>query len=160
MQAIDAPPQASAEGDVAVSLTALMRHLVTDTGRDFFKEVERLDLTFSQIKSLSLLAGREPLTLKAISDEIGLSLPAISRGVDSLVKRGLVKRAEDPTDRRAKRVWLTAKGRRTFEGLLELRLVGVRNFVDGLEPDERDALAEGLRPLMERPEIGALAPGR
>lgn len=160
MQATTASPQAPVSHDVAVSLTALMRHLVTGTGRDFFKEVERQGLTFSQIKSLNLLAQQDPMTLKAISDEIGLSLPAISRGVDSLVKRGLVKRAEDPTDRRAKRVSLTAKGRSTFEGLLELRLAGIRAFVDGLEPAERDAIAEGLAPLMERPEIGALAPRR
>jgi len=160
MQAPAASPQAPVSHDVAVSLTALMRHLVSDTGRDFFKEGERQGLTFSQIKSLNLLAQRDPMTLKAISDEIGLSLPAISRGVDSLVKKDLVRRAEDPTDRRAKRVSLTAKGRRTFEGLLELRLAGVRAFVNGLAQDERDALAGGLAPLMERPEIGALAPRR
>ena len=72
--------------------------------------------------------------MKAISEEVGLSLPGMSRAVDGLDKRGMVKRAEDPTDRRAKRVTLTAKGRRTMEGLMELRLAGLRAFVTELEP--------------------------
>lgn len=159
MQATDAPTHTSTEG-ATLALAALVRHLMTGTGGGFFRELERLDLSLSQCKSLHLLGEREVASLKTISDEIGLSLPAVSRAVEGLVQRGMVKRAEDPDDRRAKRVTITAKGRRTFEGLLELRVAGIRAFVEGLEEHEREALADGLRPLMERPEIGALAPRR
>lgn len=132
-----------------------MRHLMTATGRDFFREVERLGLTFSQIKVLMLLADREPVTLGAVSDGLGLSLPAVSRAVEDLVQRGMVKRVEDRDDRRARRVSPTAKGRHTVEGLTELRLAEIRQFVRSLEPEERAALAAGLEPLMQRPEIAA-----
>ena len=135
-----------------------MRHLVTGTGGEFFRELERLDLSLTQVKSLGLLAEREAASIGTLSEEIGLSLPAVSRAVEGLVQRGMVKRAEDPTDRRARRVTSTAKGRRTFEGLLEIRVAGIRAFVEGLEDAQRDALAAGLAPLMERPEIGSLAP--
>ena len=133
MQATDAPTQAIAD-ELVLSLGAVMRHLMTTTGRSFFHEVERLGLSLSQVKTLQVMADREPSTLKSISDELGLSLPGVSRAVDGLHKRGLVKRVEDPEDRRAKRVSLTAKGRRTFAGLLELRLAGLRDFVAGLDP--------------------------
>ncbi len=156
MQATDSPVQSSIE-DTALALAALLRHLMAGRGGDFFRELERLDLSLSQCKSLQLLAEHEVASLKTISDEIGLSLPTVSRAVEGLVKRGMVKRAEDPDDRRAKRVAATPKGRRTFEGLLELRLAGIRAFVESLDAREREALAAGLRPLMERPEIGALA---
>jgi len=146
--------------DLAPQLGALMRHLLVNTGQGFFHEVERLELSLSQIKTLMFMADREPETLKAISEEVGLSLPGVSRAIDGLHKRGMVKRVEDPVDRRAKRVSLTAKGRRTVEGLMELRLAGLRAFVDGLTDDEREALARGLEPLMERQEIAALIPGR
>ena len=136
-----------------------MRHLITATGRDFFHEVERLDLSLSQIKTLQFMGSHDPGTLRAISDELGLSLPGVSRAVDGLHKRGMVKRVEDPDDRRAKRLSLTAKGRRTVEGLTALRIAGLREFVAGLSAEERKALELGLKPLMERPEIGALRPG-
>lgn len=158
MQATDVPKQAPAE-QLALHLGALMRHLIANTGRDFFHEVERLDLSLSQIKTLQLMADGEAGTLGAISDELGLSLPGVSRAVDGLHKRGMVKRVEDPDDRRAKRVSLTAKGRRTFEGLMALRVAGLREFVADLTAEERDALELGLRPLMERPEMAALIPG-
>lgn len=154
---MNAPTETSVD-ELALSLAALMRHLITDTSPDFFKEVERLDLSFSQIKALNLLSERAPLSLKGLSDSIGLSLPAVSRAVEQLVKRGMVKRAEDPDDRRAKRVTLTAKGAGTMDGLLQLRLAGVKRFVAGLEPEQREALSAGLTPLMERAEIAQLTP--
>ena len=145
--------------DLAPQLAAVMRHLMANTGQGFFHEVERLELSLSQIKTLMFMSDHEPETLKAISEEVGLSLPGVSRAIDGLHKRGMVKRVEDTTDRRAKRVSLTAKGRRTVEGLMELRLAGLRDFLDQLSDDEREALARGLDPLMERPEIAALIPG-
>jgi MarR family 2-MHQ and catechol resistance regulon transcriptional repressor len=157
VQATDAPTQASI--DLALSLGALTRYLMTSTGRGFFHEVERLGLSLSQLKTLQFMAGQEPGTLKAISDELGLSLPGVSRAIDGLHKRGMVTRVEDPDDRRAKRVSLTAKGRRTFEGLMAARIAGLREFAAGLTDEERSALARGLEPLMERPEIAALIPG-
>ncbi len=137
-----------------------MRHLLVSTGRDFFQEVERLGLSLSQIKTLQLMSDREPDTIGALAADLGLSLPAVSRAVESLHKRGLVKRVECSSDRRAKRVSLTAKGRRTVESLVALRVAGLRRFVEGLESHERDALAEGIGPVLERPEILPLESSR
>ncbi|MEK6228616.1 MAG: MarR family transcriptional regulator [Actinomycetota bacterium] len=157
MQATSAPTQASVDA-VAVSLATLMRHLMTETSPDFFKEVERLELTFSQVKALNLLRERAPLSPKGLSEVLGLSLPAVSRAVEQLVVRGMVTRTEDPDDRRSRRLALTAKGQRTIDGLVQLRLAGVKRFVAGLEPEEREALMAGLTPLMGRAEMAQLAP--
>ena len=158
MQATAAPTQANSQ-ELASSLGTVMRYLMANTGRDFIQEVERLGLSLSQIKTLQLMADAEPSTVGALADAVGLSVPAVSRAVDGLYKRGLVKRVEDSADRRAKRVSLTAKGRRTFEGLLALREAGLRDFVDQLSEDDRAALAQGIEPLLRRPEISALAKG-
>jgi DNA-binding MarR family transcriptional regulator len=118
--------------------------------------VDDLGLSLSQIKCLQLLDDADrPLSLKAIGDRLGLSLPAASRAVDGLVKRHFVTRQEDPLDRRRKRVLVTEKGRRTFEELMALRVAGLRDFLERLAPGEREALADGLRPLACRPEIAA-----
>ena len=91
-----------------------------------------------------------PLSLGAVSDSLGLSLPAISRAVDALVRRGEVKREADPRDRRSKLVTVTARGRATCERLLALRLAGIRTFVAELEPAEQQALADALSPVLQR----------
>ncbi len=61
-----------------------------------------------------------------------------------------MSRTEDPRDRRSRLVKVTARGRRTYERLLELRIAGIRTFVDGLEPGEQEALGAALAPLVAR----------
>jgi DNA-binding MarR family transcriptional regulator len=92
----------------------------------------------------------EPVSLGHVSEQLGISLAAVSRGVDGLVQRGEVKRAEDPSDRRCKLVTVTARGRATFERLFEIRAAGVKRFVEDLQPEERAALGAALHPIVER----------
>ena len=118
------------------------------TGRDVFQAIDDLGLSLTQIKTAQLLAeSEEPLALGAIGDHLGLSLPAVSRAVDGLVKRGLCTREEDPADRRSKRVVITKRGRRLYERLHEIRAAGIRDFLEGLDADERDGLLHALRPI-------------
>jgi MarR family transcriptional regulator for hemolysin len=46
----------------------------------------------------------------ALADELGIEGPSLVRLIDLLQSEGLVERREDPTDRRAKTLHLTAKG--------------------------------------------------
>jgi DNA-binding MarR family transcriptional regulator len=156
LQASTASKQAIPAAELTSTLTAILSHLLTSTGRDFLQAVDELELSLTQIKSLRALTDAdEPLSVKALGDELGLSTPAISRALDGLVQRDFVTRAEDPDDRRSKRLALTRKGRRTHDQLYALRVAGLREFVDALEPEERDALAAGLAPIARRAGDGA-----
>jgi DNA-binding MarR family transcriptional regulator len=136
--------QASSEA-VTESLAELMRHLLVSTGRDFFAEMEKAGVSMTNAKSLMILIDAdEPMSVKAISDALGLSLPGVSRSIDTMVQRGDVTREEDPRDRRCKRVTVTPRGRKLYERLMAIRLAGVRRFVETLDENEREALAHGL----------------
>jgi DNA-binding MarR family transcriptional regulator len=151
MQASVSPTQANRCAELTADLAALFKHLLGATTAEFMQTIDRLGLSFTQVKTLQVLdEAHEPLSLKGLSDRLGLSLPAVSRGVESLVQRGEVKREECASDRRSKLVDLTAQGRRTYGRLVELKVAGVRRFVDELETGERDALADALRPVVER----------
>ncbi len=148
MQASTAAKQASAEQQLAQDIGDLIKHLLTFTGGDFFQAIDELQLSFTQIKAAQFLAEtKEPLSLGAIGDHLRLSLPAVSRAVDGLVKRGICTRAEDPADRRSKRIVITARGRRLYERLHEIRVAGIRDWAESLDPAERDALLKALRPI-------------
>jgi DNA-binding MarR family transcriptional regulator len=155
MQAIDAATHASVE-QTTEHLRALARFLMGATGANFMREVERLGLSMPQMKILYVLEAEDGLTIKAISDRLGLSEPAVSRGVESLVKGELVKRTDDPTDRRCKRVSTTSKGIKVVAAVEQVRTNSFRKFVEDLDDTERDALAAGLEPLMQRDEISHL----
>jgi DNA-binding MarR family transcriptional regulator len=136
---------------VGRDLSLLLKHLLGSTNREFFAELQDAGISFSQLKCLGLLSNADaPLSLGALSEEIGLSLAAVSRAVDGLVQRGELRRQEDPSDRRSKLVTVSARGRATYERVVAVRVAGVERFVEGLEPDERDALAAAVGPIVER----------
>jgi DNA-binding MarR family transcriptional regulator len=142
--------QAITKTNVGRDLGLVLKHLLGSTNREFFAELQDAGISFSQLKCLGLLSNAEaPLSLGALSDDLGLSLAAVSRGVDGLVQRGQVKRQEDPSDRRSKLVTVSARGRATYERVVAVRVAGVRRFVEGLEPDQRDALGAALAPIAE-----------
>jgi DNA-binding MarR family transcriptional regulator len=136
---------------VGRDLALLLKHLLSSTNREFFAELQNAGISFSQLKCLGLLSNADsPVSLGALSEQIGLSLAAVSRAVDVLVQRGEVKRQEDPSDRRSKLVSVSARGRATYERVLAVRVAGVERFVEGLEPDEREALGAAVGPIVER----------
>jgi MarR family transcriptional regulator for hemolysin len=53
----------------------------------------------------------------AVADAVGIEAPSLVRIIDQLVAAGLVLREDDPSDRRAKTLSLTAEGRRVAERL-------------------------------------------
>jgi DNA-binding MarR family transcriptional regulator len=137
---------------LARDLLDFVNQLFTAGQRDLFAAIEEADVSITQVKALRALAeADEPMSLGAVSETIGLSLPAISRSVDGLVRRGLVKREEDPRDRRSKLVTATGRGRSTYERLTALRLAGIRGFVADLDPEQQRALADALAPVIRRP---------
>jgi DNA-binding MarR family transcriptional regulator len=148
---LDKVAEAAGLDTVGRDLGFVVRHLLWSTNREFFTTLQEARISFSQLKCLGLLTEADSqLSLGALSEETGLSLPAISRAVDGLVQRGEVKRAEDPDDRRAKVLTVTARGRNTYERLASVRAAGVKRFIEELRPQERDALGAALHPIVER----------
>lgn len=147
-------PSAQAQVDpTAVRLGALLRRLLLVGGHDFLQRLDDLGLSLSQVKALHLLGEDEgDRTLKDLGDQLGLSLPAVSRAVDGLVKRDLVDRAEDAEDRRFKRVRATDAGRKLTRELVEVRLAGLGDFVASLDERQRKALDKALALIVTEDE--------
>ena len=87
-----------------------------------------------------------------------VSLPAASRLVDDLVRRGFVERNEDAEDRRMKRVRLTDDGSAVIRRLNAARLPALAQFVDTLSAEEHDQLAAALSALMQREDLANCRP--
>jgi DNA-binding MarR family transcriptional regulator len=141
--------------EVARRLGAVMYGTASTAG-EFLRTLEESGLTLTQCKVLTALAaggGREPRAAKDIAAPIGASLPTVSRAVDVLVRRELVRRAEDADDRRVRNLVLTDDGLRLVRRLLAARLDGLATFIADLSQTQRDKLSEALDSLLEREEI-------
>jgi DNA-binding MarR family transcriptional regulator len=152
-----APSRRQADAQLVEDLAGFVKYLIHAHGEDFFKAVGELELSFSQVRMLSLLARELPqASVKDLADRLGLSLPAVSRSVDGLVQRGYVTRAENSADRRMKDVAITGDGRALFARLVELRVAGAADFVATLSARERTRLAGALAPIVAREDVAAL----
>ena len=162
MQATTSVPiEALAADDkaLAADLYALIGYVHKNCNADLFQAVGALELSLTQIKLLHHLdEASEELTLKRGAELVAISLPAASRMVDDLVRRGYVERREDSDDRRMKRVKITRQGQAVIARLNAARLSGLEKFVDGLNAAERRSLAKALATLLARPEVASLRP--
>jgi DNA-binding MarR family transcriptional regulator len=150
---------ASTPSDLAGDLYAVVVYLHKNCNADLFEAVGALELTLTQIKLLHHLEDQDrELTLKEGAQLVHVSLPAASRMVDDLVRRGFVERREDAEDRRMKRVRLTDDGRSVIRRLNAARLSGLEQFLQDLTGIEREPLARALSRLLERDEVAACRP--
>jgi len=144
---------------LAGDLYALVVFLHKNCNADLFEAVGELDLSLTQVKILHYLEETDrDLTVKDLAELVPVSLPAASRSVDELFRRGLVDRNEDTEDRRMKRVRVTGAGRSVTLRLNSARLIGLERLTADLAPGDRDALTQALAVLMTREEIAACRP--
>ena len=144
---------------LAGDLYALVVYLHKNCNADLFEAIGAVDLTLTQIKLLHHLEAQpDELTLKQAAEAVHVSLPAASRMVEDLVRRGFAKRREDEEDRRMKRVCLSDAGREVIRRINAARLHRLDEFTHTLTDSERHALQQALDHLLDRPDIASCRP--
>jgi DNA-binding MarR family transcriptional regulator len=150
-----APAITAADRELGYRLGAVMLKCLGADGGAAIRAIDDSGLTFTQMKVLLTLSGErsDPPTVKLVADQLGLSLPSVSRAVDGLVRRGLVSRTEDDHDRRMRRLSPTAQGQGLSDEILAARLDGLGKFAASLTEAERELLEPALEQLLEREEL-------
>lgn len=93
----------------------LVRQLCRSTYIARLDEWQGLDMTLPQIKTLILLEHMGPLRMGAIAGYLGSGLSTTTTIVDRLVRKHLIQRVSDPSDRRVVMCELTNGGREATE---------------------------------------------
>lgn len=119
------------------------------SGRDFRRIIEETGLSFSQISILMRLYHGGISSVSEIGGQLGVTNAAASQAVDRLVQLDLIERAEDPVDRRAKRLTLTPKGRTLIEAGIETRCKWIEDLTNALTPEQQNMIISALTLLTE-----------
>jgi DNA-binding MarR family transcriptional regulator len=136
---------------LAAELLELWHHLMRGSSQQMYALIAELDVSITHMKTLHVLAdGGSELSVKELSDRLGLSLPGASRIVDALMRRGWLERREDPDDRRMKRVRITDEGRKVLARIEAARLAGLEDYAASLTPEQRTRLSSALSDLPHR----------
>jgi DNA-binding MarR family transcriptional regulator len=113
------------------------------------------DVTVPQLRALVLVGGRGPLRAADIASELEIDSSTATRLIDRLVRKGLLDRSRDETDRRV--VWLaaTAEGKRLLQAMNRHRRSSIGQMLARMDPEARQQLRDGLIALAE---VAAEAP--
>lgn len=157
VEALEASPEVR---ETAIRIGVLARRLFAygDGGRSL-QVADEHGLSFIQLKAMIELSTVESASAPCIQDvaeELGVSMPALSRAFDGLVQKDLISRSEDPDDRRRKRIGLTAAGKEIVNEFIYSRTEGALRFSASLDPAERKALDQAVGMLLEREDIAPI----
>ena len=100
-----------------------------------------------QFLALVLVGGTEWLSLKDLKASLSVPGSTLTFTVDSLEKKGLVKRRQGKEDRRQWFLSLSPKGRRLYQRVLKAETDAVLPLFEGFSEPEKAAflkLAEGM----------------
>ena len=106
-----------------------------------------LGLCLSDFMVLEALLHKGPLTISEIQAKVLLASGSTTAAVDRVEQMGLVIRKTTATDRRARVLELTPKGRRLIEGTFREHARHLEKAMAVLDREERRRLHAGLKKL-------------
>src|SRR5689334_5487012 len=97
-------------------------------------------LSLARAKVLMRLDSHGPMNQATLAGLLGFAPRSVTETVDGLERDGFVTRSEDPHDRRARIVSLTAAGREAVGAAVEVRSTTMDRIFGVLDPAERAQL--------------------
>jgi DNA-binding MarR family transcriptional regulator len=106
------------------------------------------ELTFPQWRALLVLGeDGDGARVGEVASRVGVTVPATSRLLRRLERRGLTTLSMDELDRRATRARLTERGERVRAAILLHRRSALRELVSSLQDPDGLHLPDGLRAI-------------
>lgn len=130
--------------------------LVMQFMRRQMRQASPHDLSIAQLRTLYFISIHDRPSLSSTADFIGLSLPAMSRLVEALVKRGFLSRTECTNDRRHVRLGITSAGQATLDQSWKGTHARLAEEVASMTPQQRETISQAMDLLRSRfdPDTG------
>ena len=104
------------------------------------RELAPFDITAPQLFVLSSVANGEADSAASLCKSISYDPGAMTRMIDRLQQKGLVRRIPHPEDRRAMNLELTVAGKALYPQLLAAKDAVAAQFLRGFDKDEQKQL--------------------
>jgi DNA-binding MarR family transcriptional regulator len=123
----------------------LLRRAHRRAARAFSEQLQPYDLDNRHAAVLLQLAGQGPVTQSDLIVLLGSDKSSMVRTIDELERRGLVRRAPHPTDRRAHAIEATDAGRSLLTEIRSRADAAGRALLDCLTPEQQARLLDLLQ---------------
>ena len=124
-------------------LAAIDRELAAD------KRLGPLELSAAQWVIIANLAGQEAKSAADLCKGISYDAGAMTRMLDRLEAKGLIRRSRSAQDRRLMNLELTEEGRAAYPRMREISMTVANRFLHGFTKSEARALESFLNRMLE-----------
>jgi DNA-binding MarR family transcriptional regulator len=118
--------------------------------RFYNRRLRRFGITYNHLFILTCLWEQDGVHVKDLAKQLDLDSSSLTGHLDRLERVALVVRQDDPDDRRAVRVFLTAKGRRLQAQLEPISQELKETLQRGVPPERVAALRAALQNISRK----------
>jgi MarR family 2-MHQ and catechol resistance regulon transcriptional repressor len=111
------------------------------------QSIANTGLCLTDFAALEALLHKGPLTITQIQEKVRLASGSMTAAVDRLEKLGLVVRKSSPSDRRARVLELTPKGKRLAASSFEKHAKDIEGLMSAMSETEMEQLYGSLKKL-------------
>lgn len=104
-------------------------------------------LSIPQLRSLAFLNRSPGASLSDLAEHLGVTCATASATTERLVQRNLVKRIDDPQERRRVLLYLTDEGRHHLRQSLDQTCAHIAELLEHLTPEQISHIEAGLNLL-------------
>lgn len=127
-----------------------MRMVSNAVSQEFARKVTDQGVTVAEWAFLRTLFDEDVMAPTVLANKMGMTRGAISKLADRLLAKGLISRNESEADKRGQLLALTPEGRAKVPILAQLADTNDAEYFGVLTPEERAALVQILKALVER----------
>jgi len=113
------------------------------------RELAEFDISAPQLIVLALVGNKEADSAAGICKSISYDPGAMTRMIDRLEQKGLIRRVPHPEDRRAMNLEITAAGKALYPQLVAAKERVQAQFLRGFSRDEARTLEGFLKRMLE-----------
>lgn len=113
------------------------------------RELSTFDITAAQLIVLASVANKEADSATSLCKSISYDPGAMTRMIDRLEQKGLIRRTPNPEDRRATNLEMTTAGRALYPQLLAAKENVQTQFLRGFSKDEVRLVESLLNRMLE-----------
>lgn len=127
------------------TMRRLERRIVMDENN--LKSVCGISLT--QCHAMVEIGRAGGISVRSLSEKLGLDNSTVSRAVDALVEKGIACRETDPNNRRFVTISLTGKGLLEFRGIETSMDAYYEKLLETFAKDKREEVLESIQMLLK-----------
>jgi DNA-binding MarR family transcriptional regulator len=126
----------------------LIKHVLASLFRSIDGRMQPLGLTAMQWEPLALIYYENVDTVAALARESQVNCASMTRMLDRLETKELLRRRRSATDRRVVHLELTPRGKKVARAILPLALESLDEHLDGFKPAEVALLTQLLSRML------------